>query len=192
MHVGHDTSSASPGWSLLPSTVIIVLVLVNSVGSSAGTSSISMRLGSAALLPVSTASTGLLHLSVGTHVHHVRSDTELSIWPLPCAHHLQCMTHTYFLPDKNNRCLYRLSFGGGLTMCPDLVVTTAPLTSLAGLATLGWDSTTVLAYDLQGLRALGGWDTVKESVFGGLVMVEVSALGVTAGRETGMADIGQR
>ena len=49
---------------------------------------------------------------------------------------------------------------------------------------------TVFGHDLPGLRALGGWDTVKESVFGGLLMVEGSALGVTAGRETGIADIG--
>ena len=49
---------------------------------------------------------------------------------------------------------------------------------------------TVLAHDLLGLRALGGWNTVKEPVFGGLVMVEGTTLGVTAGRETGMADIG--
>ena len=47
---------------------------------------------------------------------------------------------------------------------------------------------TVLAHDL--LRALGGWDTVRELVFGGLLMVEGSALGVTAGRETGLSDIG--
>ena len=90
--VGHDASSASSGWSLLPSTVIIVLALVNSAMSPAGTSSISTRPRSATLLPVSTASTGLLHLSVGTHVHCVRSDTELSMWPLPCTHHFQCMT----------------------------------------------------------------------------------------------------
>ena len=37
MRVGGDTSSASLGWSLLPSTVIIVLVLVNSAVSPAGT-----------------------------------------------------------------------------------------------------------------------------------------------------------
>ena len=49
---------------------------------------------------------------------------------------------------------------------------------------------TVLVHDLLGLRALGGWDTVKESVFDGLMTVEGHALGVTAGRETGMADIG--
>ena len=85
---------------------------------------------------------------------------------------------------------YRLSFGRGGTMHPDLMVTTAPLTLLAGLATLGWDSTTVLVHDLLGLGALEGWDTVKESVFDGLVTVEGPALGVTAGRETGMADIG--
>ena len=35
--VGHNMSSASPGWSLLPLTVIIVLALVNSVVSPAGT-----------------------------------------------------------------------------------------------------------------------------------------------------------
>ena len=34
-----------------------------------------MRPGSAAPLPVSTASTGLLCLSVGAHVHRGRSDT---------------------------------------------------------------------------------------------------------------------
>ena len=38
MHVGHDASSASPGWSLLPSNIIIVLALVNSAVSPAGTS----------------------------------------------------------------------------------------------------------------------------------------------------------
>ena len=95
MHVGRDASSTSPGWSLLPSTVIIVLALVNSAVSPAGTSSISMRPRSAALLPVSTASTGLLHLSVGACVHCVRSDTEkYRVWPLPCAHHFQCVTYT--------------------------------------------------------------------------------------------------
>ena len=36
-HVGHNTSSASPGRSLLPLTVIIVLALVNSAVSPAGT-----------------------------------------------------------------------------------------------------------------------------------------------------------
>ena len=82
MHVGHNMSSASLGWSLLPSTVIIVLALVNSAVSPVGTSSISMRPGSAALLPVSITSTGLLHLSVGAHVHHVRSNTEkYHMWP---------------------------------------------------------------------------------------------------------------
>ena len=37
MHVGRDASSASPGWSLLPSSVIIVLALVNSTVSPRGT-----------------------------------------------------------------------------------------------------------------------------------------------------------
>ena len=36
-----------------------------------------MRRGSAAPLPVSTTSTGLLCLSVGAHVHRGRSDTEV-------------------------------------------------------------------------------------------------------------------
>ena len=91
--VGRDTSSASLGWSLLPSTVIIVLALVNIAVSPVGTSSISMRPGSATLLPVSTASIGLLRLSVGACVHHVRSTTgKHRMWLLPCAHHLQCMT----------------------------------------------------------------------------------------------------
>ena len=44
---------------------------------------------------------------------------------------------TYFLPNKNKRHVYRLSFGGGPTTRPDLVVTKASLTLLAGLATLG-------------------------------------------------------
>ena len=96
MHVGRDASSMSPGWSLLPSTVIIVLALVDSAVSPAGTSSISTKPGSTALLPVSTSSTGLLHLLVGAHVHRVRSDTEkYCVWPLPRAHHFQCVTYTY-------------------------------------------------------------------------------------------------
>ena len=108
---------------------------------------------------------------------------------------LNLWLHTYFLPNKNNRHVYTLSFGGGRTTCPNLVVTKASLTLLAGLATLGQDSTTVFGHDLLGLWAVGGLDIVKESVFGGLLMVEGSALGVTAGRETGIADlseIGQR
>ena len=90
--VGHDVSSTSPGWGLLPLTVIIVLALVNSAVSPVGT----MRPRSAALLPVSTVSTGLLHLSVGAHVDHVRGDTgKRHVWPLPCAHHFQCMTYVH-------------------------------------------------------------------------------------------------
>ena len=42
--------------------------------------------------PVSTASTGLLCLSVGARVRHGRSDTEVSVWPLPRTYHVQCMT----------------------------------------------------------------------------------------------------
>ena len=54
-----------------------------------------MRPGSVALLPVSTASTGLLCLSVGAHVHHGRSDTEVSVWPLPRTYHVQCVTYIH-------------------------------------------------------------------------------------------------
>ena len=86
-------SSTSLAWSLLPLTVINVLALVNSTVSPVGISSISTRPRSAALLPVSTASTGLLHLSVGARVHHVRSDTgKCCMWPLPCTHHFQYVT----------------------------------------------------------------------------------------------------
>ena len=92
--VGRDASSASLGWRLLPSTVIIVLALVNSTMSPAGTSSISTGPRSAALLPVITASTGLLHLLVGARVHRVRSDTKkYRVWLLPHAHHFQCVTY---------------------------------------------------------------------------------------------------
>ena len=93
MRVGHNASSVSPGWSLLPSTVFIVLALFNNAVSPAGTSSISTRPGSATLLPVSTTSTGLLCLLVGAHVHRVRSNTEkYHMWPLLHTHHFQCMT----------------------------------------------------------------------------------------------------
>ena len=51
-----------------------------------------MKPGSVALLPVSTASTGLLCLLVGAHVHPGRSDTEVSMWLLLHAYHVQCMT----------------------------------------------------------------------------------------------------
>ena len=44
---------------------------------SLGDLGISTRPGSAASLPDSTASTGLLCLSVGAHVHHGRSDIEV-------------------------------------------------------------------------------------------------------------------
>ena len=95
MHVGHDTS---PGWSLLPLTVNIVLTLVNSTVSPVEASSVSTRPRSAALLPVSTASTGLLRLSVGAHVHRVRSNTgNCRMWPLPCTHifiHILWLCHS--------------------------------------------------------------------------------------------------
>ena len=93
MRVGRDMSSMSQGWMLLPLTVIIVLALVNSAMSSVGTLSISTKSRSATLPPASTASAGLLHLLVGAHVHHVRSDTgKRRMWPQPCAHNFQCVT----------------------------------------------------------------------------------------------------
>ena len=107
MCVGHDASSMSPGGSLLSLTIIIVLALVNSTVSPVGTSSISMRPRSAALLPVSIASTGLLHLSVGTHMHRVRSHTgKHCMWPLLHAHHFQCMTHICLCIQQDWYCLY--------------------------------------------------------------------------------------
>ena len=65
-----------------------------------------MRPVSATLLPVSTTSTGLLCLSVGAHVHRVRSDTELSVWLLPHAHHIQCVTYMFLYSFVN----YMLNF----------------------------------------------------------------------------------
>ena len=48
-----------------------------------------MRPGSVAPLPVSTASTGLLCLSVGAHVHHSRSNTKVEhIATTMCIPHL--------------------------------------------------------------------------------------------------------
>ena len=77
MRVGHDASSMSPGWSLLPSSVFIVLALVNSDISHQRDLGISMRPGSAASLPDSTTSTGLQCLSVGARVHRGRSNIEV-------------------------------------------------------------------------------------------------------------------
>ena len=51
-----------------------------------------MRPGSVTLLPVSTTSTGLLCLLVGAHGHCGRSDTEVSVWLLPCAYHIWWVT----------------------------------------------------------------------------------------------------
>ena len=51
-----------------------------------------MRPSSVTSLPVSTTSTGLLCLSVGEHVHHGRSITEVSVWLLLCAFHIWCVT----------------------------------------------------------------------------------------------------
>ena len=61
-----------------------------------------MRPGSVALLPVSSASTGLLCLSVGARVHCGRSDTEVSVWPLPRAYHIRCVTYIISSPININ------------------------------------------------------------------------------------------
>ena len=74
--VGRDTSSASLGWSLLPSSVIIVLALVNSAVSHRGLRYLN-ETRECTPLPVSTASTGLLCLLVRARVHRGRSDTEV-------------------------------------------------------------------------------------------------------------------
>ena len=50
---------------------------------------------------------------------------------------LNLWLHTYVIPDKNNGHVYKLSFWGGRTTRPDLVVTTASLTLLPGLTNLG-------------------------------------------------------
>ena len=93
-YLTHVGCNMSPGWSLLPLTVIIVLAFVNMLCPQRGPLSISTRPGSAALLPVSTTSTGLLRLLVGACVHRVRSNTgKCRVWLLPRAHHFQCVTH---------------------------------------------------------------------------------------------------
>ena len=97
-HVGHDMSSVSPGWSLLPSSVIIVLALVNSTVSTQGDLGISMRPGSVASLPVSTASTGLLCLLVGARVHCGKSDTEVEhVATTACVLHLVHDIYIYLI-----------------------------------------------------------------------------------------------
>ena len=90
--VGIDASSTSPGWSLLPLTIIIVLALVDSTMPPCGDLGISMRPESVTSLPDNTASTGLLCLSVGAHVHRGRSITKVSMWLLLCTFHIRCMT----------------------------------------------------------------------------------------------------
>ena len=77
MCVGCDASSMSLGWSLLPSSVLIVLALVNSNIPHWGDLGIPTRPGSATSLPDSTTSTGLLCLSVGARVHCGRSNIEV-------------------------------------------------------------------------------------------------------------------
>ena len=77
MCVGCDASSTSLGWSLLPSSTLIVLALVNSDIPHQGDLGIPTRPGSATSLPDSTASTGLLCLLVGAHVHRGRSDIKV-------------------------------------------------------------------------------------------------------------------
>ena len=92
-HVGRDTSSMSPGWSLLPSKVIIVLALVNSTVSPVGTQVSQRDLGVPLYsllvpLPQDCCAFWLVPMCI-----MLGSDTELSVWPLLCTHHIQCMTY---------------------------------------------------------------------------------------------------
>ena len=49
---------------------------------------------------------------------------------------------------------------------------------------------TALAYDLLEVGVLGGWDTVKESVLGGVTLLSSAVSGTFAETETGLVDIG--
>ena len=85
-------------WSLLPSSVFIVLALVNSDISHQGDLGISTRPGSAASLPDSTASTGLQCLLVGARVHHGRSDIDVDrVATTTCISHLVHDIYTPFM-----------------------------------------------------------------------------------------------
>ena len=46
-----------------------------------------------------------------------------------------------------------------------------------------------LAHDLLGFGALGGWDTVKESVLGGVTLLGGTVSGIFAETETHLVDI---
>ena len=65
-----------------------------------GNLGISTRPRSVALLLASTASKGLLCLLVGAHVHCGRSNTEVSVWLLPCTYHIWCMTYVSAFSGK--------------------------------------------------------------------------------------------
>ena len=92
------------------------------------------------------------------------------------------MQHIFPL-TKDKKRDYKFSFGGGWTTHPDLVVITASLTSVVGLAMIA------LAYDLLGVGALGGWDTVKESVLDGVTLLNGAVSDTFAETETGLVDI---
>ena len=93
MHVGHDASSMSPGWSLLPSNIIVVLALVNSAVSPAGTLVSQQDPGVpphslSVPLPQDCCAFWLVPVCIMVGV----SDTEVSMRLLPCAFHIQCVT----------------------------------------------------------------------------------------------------
>ena len=83
--VGHDTSSASLGWSLLPSSIIIVLALVNSAVSPQGDQGISTRPSS--VLPQDCCAFQLVPVCIMVEV-----SPKLSMLLPPCPFRIWCMT----------------------------------------------------------------------------------------------------
>ena len=105
--------------SLLPSTVHNTLACVNiaHIYASGHALSISVKPGSAAHLPTSTASIGLQHLLVAAHVHLVwfRAVSH-HVWPSPCTNVL----HTSHMEDT---CEYVYQIWSFRTMCQREVCT---------------------------------------------------------------------
>ena len=94
-HVGHDVSSASPGWSLLPSSVIIVLALVNSAVSPKGTYVSQWDLGVSphslsVPLPQDCCAFWLVPMCIVVEV-----SPKWSAWLPPRAFRIRCVTYIY-------------------------------------------------------------------------------------------------
>ena len=70
-----------------------------------------MRPGSVASLSVSTASTGLLCLSVGTHVHRGRSVTEVEC--VAATAHISHFVHDILIGLSGSKILYMSHFASG-------------------------------------------------------------------------------